>query len=165
MYGTEAGVAALVPTLLSGAGVFTANTRPTYAQVTSWLGQVSAMLDSVLAQNGFDTPITEATVTPMLDMFINEEVAAIAEGVNGSGRFGPTGKEPHGKGRFAIILSDVEAFVARQGNGFERMGAARTYPSIYGIDSKTYNRTGDEVYALFQREAFGERTINWDEDE
>jgi len=86
-YGTAAGVAALVPRFLSAAGVFDTTTTPAAADVTTWLGQVSAMLDVALSGYGVPTPVTDATVVSMLDAYANAQVAAVARGVNGQGKY------------------------------------------------------------------------------
>ena len=121
-YGSTGNVAALVPRYANSSGEFDATTRPALMQVSTFLTQVCAMLNSVLAEEGFSIPITESTVTPMLDAFVNQEVAEIVEGVNGSGRFGPKieGQQP---GRFSIINADVRAFIKGNRVGIERAGA------------------------------------------
>ena len=86
-YGTPGGVAALVPRYANAAGVFDSETTPAAADVATWLAQISAMLDVALSGHGVDVPVTEATVTPMLDGYANAQAAAVARGVNGQGRF------------------------------------------------------------------------------
>ena len=86
-YGTPGGVAALVPRYANAAGVFDSDTTPAAADVVTWLAQISAMLDVALSGHGVDVPVTEATVTPMLDGYANAQAAAVARGVNGQGRF------------------------------------------------------------------------------
>lgn len=110
-YGDKDETAALVPRYANSAGKFDQVTRPTSAQVTVWLTQVSAVLDAYLATKGYSTPVTEANLNASLDLFANEEVAALAEGVNGSGRFGPTSQNKKQQGRWAIIRSDVTDFI------------------------------------------------------
>ena len=123
-YGTTDDVAALAPRYADGTGVFTVSTRPTLAQVTTFLNQVSSMLNSVLAEEGFTVPITDAGVTPMLDAFANQEVAELVEGVNGSGRFGPK-SEGGETSRFSVLNADVRGFIKGNRVGIERMGAAK----------------------------------------
>ena len=56
-YGTIGGVAALVPRFTNAAGVFDTSTTPAAADVTAWLGQISAMLDVALSSYGVEVPI------------------------------------------------------------------------------------------------------------
>lgn len=99
-YGSTNEVAALVPRYANADNVFTATTRPSLAQVETWLTQVSAVLDAYLATKGYSTPITATDLNAAMDLFVAEEVASIAEGVNGSGRFGlpPPTKSSKGAG-------------------------------------------------------------------
>lgn len=110
-YGSADGVAALTPRYVQNSGAFDATTRPTLASVETWLLQVSTMLDNILTRHGYAVPVGDAGVKPMLDAFVNEEVASMVEGVNGSGRFGPSAKTGGSRARFAVLLEDVNAFV------------------------------------------------------
>ena len=121
-YGSTSGVAVLVPRYASASCVFDANTRPTISTVESRVDQVSALANSILASALFQTPVTQADVKLALDIFVNEEVAAIVEGVNGSGRFGPSTKEP-GQSRFGIIMDDLKSFIQANKQGWVNIGA------------------------------------------
>jgi hypothetical protein len=161
-YGSTAGVAALVPRWAGTAGDFTPSTRPSLAYVESLVDSVSAMLNAMLAEAGFTVPVTAASVVLALDLFVNEEVAAICDGINGSGRFGPTSKAAGNKGRFALLLDDVKAFVAGQAVGFERMGAVRAYTISSGIGYRNTDESGRATAPIFQRAAFGNVFQDWD---
>jgi len=164
-YGDAANVASLTPRHANASGVFDGTTRPTITYVSTMLTQVSAALNSILAEYGFSTPITaddSDDVKYLLDLFANEEVAAMVEGINGSGRFGPTTKAPHKRGRWAVIMDDARSFVDGQAIGFERLGCTRTQPQLYGLTYRQYDESGDEVVPLTQREGFGEDYVNWD---
>lgn len=162
-YSSESEVAALVPRIADGSGDFTASTQPTLTQVTLWLDQVSKILDAYLRQNGFLTPVTNADALLILDFFVSQEVAAICEGVRGSGRFGPTSKAPHGSGRFSNVFKDVKNFVDEQSNALERLGADRTFTELYGVHYRENNESGDLIKPFFQREAFMNTDRDWDE--
>jgi len=150
-YGTTGGVSALTPRYATAGGVFDTTTRPTLAQVESLIDQVSGLANSMLAQAGFKTPVTQADVKLALDIFVNEEVAAIAEGINGSGRFGPTMKEP-GRSRFALIMDDLKAFIEGNSSGFENLGAERSKDTVsIGYSSAEYE-------PLFTRDQYGSDT-------
>ncbi len=165
-YGTLDGVAALAPRNANRGGAFDDTTRPTGAQVAAFIDQVSSIVNTMLAQHGFTTPVTDADVLPALRLFVNQEVAAMVEGVNGSGRFGPTieGRRAGGrKSRFQIILDDVATFIAEFKIGLEQMGATRRRNLASGTGFRDTDESGDSTHPLFQREAFGETYRNWDE--
>jgi hypothetical protein len=163
-YGSAVGVAAMVPRWPNSNGVFDATTRPNLATVEDWLDQVSALLNTILAENGFAVPVSQATARLALDMFANEEVAAMSEGVNGSGRFGPTAKQGgKAKGRFALILDDVETFIGSNAAGFERLGAARSFSRAGGIGFRDANESGEATFPIFQREQFGNSFTDWEQ--
>ena len=110
-YGTAHDVASFVPRYADQFGHFTTTTRPTLAQVTAWLTQVSGVLNAYLSSKGWATPVTEANLLAALNLFTSEEVAAMVEGANGSGRFGPTAPDQRAQSRFAIIRADVTNFI------------------------------------------------------
>jgi hypothetical protein len=109
-YGSTDGVAALTPRYANASGVFDATTRPILTTVEGLIDQLSGILNTMLAEQGFTIPISQTTCKLALDMFVNEEAAAVVEGINGSGRFGPTVKVPN-KGRFMLIMDDVQALL------------------------------------------------------
>ena len=160
-YGDPAEVAIMVPRYNNGSNVFDASTRPTLLQVESFCDQVSAVLNAILAQNGFDVPVTDSDAVLMLDLFVNQEVAAIAEGVNSLGRFGPTQKQSGGKGRWTIMMDDAADFVEKMAHGIEAMGASRT--ENITIQFGDTDASGDPVTPLFQVEGFGYTRTNWDQ--
>ena len=161
-YGDTDEIAALVPRRASVGRKFDANTKPTLLQLEAIVDQVSALVNGILAQSGFDIPVTQSDAVLVLDLFVNQEAGAIVEGINGSGRFGPTSKKPGARGRFAIIMDDVEAFIASQAVGLERLGATRSYDPIAGIGYRSTDNSGDSVAPIFQREAFGNDFDDWD---
>lgn len=163
-YGSVVGVAALVPFQATGQGdaaTFSAGTRPTLAQVESFIDSVSAIANGKLAELGFVIPISDTDVVPMLDLFVNEEVAALVEGVNGSGRFGPSARKP-GAGRYQMILDDVSAYLEGIAVGLERLGAARSNVLTAGLSGRTVDERGNATFPLFQRDSFGETFKDWD---
>jgi hypothetical protein len=163
-YGDVDEIAALVPRYANSVVEFDTSTRPSLLQVESHCDQVSAMLNAVLATNGFAIPVTDADAVLLLDLFVNQEVASIAEGINGSGRFGPTKASSSASpgGRFALIMADVESFVENNALGLERLGATRTYDPIAGISFRSGDEGGDDTAPIFQRDAFGNKFKDWD---
>ena len=150
-YGTTGGVSALTPRYATSGGVFDTTTRPTLATDEAQIDQISGLANSILAQAGFVIPVSQASCKLALDIFVNEEVAAIVEGINGSGRFGPTTKEP-GRSRFALIMDDLKAFVTANAGGFENLGAART------SDTLAIGYSSAEYEPLFTRDQYGSDT-------
>lgn len=161
-YGDPGEVAALVPRYASAGISFNVGTRPTLLQIESLCDQVSALLNAILAQSGFAIPVTNTDSVLLLDYFVNEEVASIAEGINGSGRFGPTAKKGGTGGRFALVMDDVKEFVEGNALGLERLGATRTYDPIAGISYRGLDEGGDATAPIFQRAAFGNIIKDWD---
>lgn len=161
-YGTLAGVGVLVPRF-SGNGAFAATTRPALASVENWIDQVSAMMNGMLAQEGFAIPVADADAVNICLGFVEAEVAAMVNGVNGSGRFGPTAKEKGNKrGRYAILLDDVKAFIEGNAYGLESLGATRTNHVTSGIGYRDTDESGNETFPIFQRKGFGNTFIDWD---
>lgn len=162
-YGTAAGVGALVPKW-AGTGAFAATTRPTLAQVESWLDQVSAIVNGTLRQEGFAIPVTQADAKLTLTLFVQEEVADIVNGINGAGRFGPTAGSKNGanRSRYQTIVDDVQAYIRGVAVGLDRMGATRTSTIASGICYRDTDEGGDDTFPLFQRGAFGATFTDWD---
>jgi hypothetical protein len=148
-YGSTSDVAALTPRYADNVTfLFTTSTRPTLATVETQINQASGLCNSILAQAGFKIPVTQEDCKLALDIFVNEEVAAICEGINGSGRFGPTTKQPS-QSRFAIIMDDLKAFVEANATGFENMGAERS------SDTLSIGYAFSDYGNLFTRDQFG----------
>lgn len=160
-YGTPAGVSQLVPRYANGIGTFMSTDRPSLQGVVSLIDQVSGLLNSILSQNGFVIPVVQADVVLALTIFVQEEVASIVEGINGSGRFGPTTKSPN-QSRFKIIMNDVQDFIIANADGFERLGATRTGSAVGAIGFRDTDQSGDTIVPMFEREAYGFAIQEWD---
>lgn len=162
-YGSVEGVAALVKRYVTTAGVFSNDTNPKLNAVIRWLDQASSALNICLQANGFSTPVTLEAAKDALDGFVDSMVAAACEGVNGSGRFGPTAKSPGGMGRFHNTLSkEACEFVADMAAGLERMGVTRSNNFAEGISYRSTDESGANIVPLFQRKGFGNKPDNWD---
>lgn len=148
-YGSTSEVASLTPRYAAVSGLFDTTTQPTLATVETQINQISGLANSILAQAGFVIPISQTDAKLALDIFVNEEVAAIVEGINGSGRFGPTTKEV-GRSRFALIMDDLRSFVQANVQGFTNMGAARnvtpTQSVSAGVISLDFADHGEDCY-------------------
>ena len=161
-YGDTGEIAALVPRYDNGSAVFDTTTRPTLLHVESLVDQISSLVNAMLSECGFTIPVDQSDVVLSLDFFVNQEVAAIAEGINGSGRFGPTSKGLKARGRFALIVEDVKNFIDSNKIGFERLGAARPSDLVNSIDFRDTDNSGDSIFPIFQREGYGNKFKDWD---
>ena len=114
-YGTPAGVAALAPRYTNAGGQFDDERTPKLSHVIDWLAQVSAMLDVALSGYGVATPVAaNSPVAPMLAAFANAQVAAMARGVNGQGKFA---EKPTTADEMLLIIGDATAAWARKNAG------------------------------------------------
>ena len=114
-YGTAAGVAALSPRYANSAGAFDTSTTPPLAHVTDWVAQISAMLNVAMSGYGVTTPVTDADITPMMDVFVNAWTAAVVRGVNGQGKFA---EKPMTADEMLLLIGEAaEAWVKRNIGG------------------------------------------------
>ena len=129
-YGTAAGVALIARKYANSSQAFDGSTVPTLTQVNTWLDEVCAELNASLADARFTIPITATAVTPMLDRFVNAQVARMVEALHLSHRAGPV---VSGARNNAVTVNDVlaaipaavDAFVRQRAGGIEAMGAGR----------------------------------------
>lgn len=161
-YGDLEGVGALTPKFSGTESDFADTTRPTDVFVIKFIDQVSSLCNSILARFGFAIPASQPDVVQQMAFFVEQEVAAIVEGLNGFGRFGPSAKKGGAKGRFALLVEDVEAFIEANAIGFERLGEARAEAQASGIAFRDTDASGDPVFPIFQREGFGNTFEDWD---
>jgi hypothetical protein len=122
--------------------------------VEHFINSVSGMVNSLLATSGFTVPVTQADVALALAQFVEDEVAAMVEGVNGSGRFGPNPKFGGTKSRYALVTEDVQKFITSNAAGFEMLGAVRPGKLGAGIAFKGQDDAGNSVQPLFDRASF-----------
>lgn len=153
-YGDTTEIAHLVPMHADNSTkLFTVGTRPTLARVESFVDEVSAIVNSALAQAGFSIPVTQADAVKMLSIFVNTEVASLVEGVNGSGRFGPNAKQPGS--RYKLLYTDVVDFINSVAYGLEAMGDTRPRVITAGLAYRDTDNSGNETFPLFTRTDYG----------
>lgn len=157
-YGSVEGVAVYSRRFTNKSSQFDDSTYPTFDTVETWINEVSAMMNLVLNTNNITTPITDAELVSMLDLFINQEVAAMANGVNGAGRLGPTSRTVKNAGMLGVVRMDIEKFVSQNALGFDRMGATRS-SIVSEILTRDTDEDGDETFPLFSRDSFGGETF------
>lgn len=153
-YGTEPGVAALAKRY-TNSGSFGVTTNPTLATVTAWLAQVSSMVDIALATAGFTTPITDASITPALDGFVNGLVADLVAAANTAGRFYTDKAVEAGVSPLKIINNDIRQWVEMMTPGLEALNAVRKTSDAGQIAYREADDCGNEVEHLFTRDQFG----------
>lgn len=125
-YGSAAGVAALSALYADGTtGLFTTGTRPTLAQVNVWLDEVSKLVDTALADQGFTVPVTLTTVTGELGLLVNGIVKDLADYSHGAGRFFTEKALEYGISPFMTVDKELHNWVARKVVGLENQGVPR----------------------------------------
>jgi len=158
-YGSLTEVEAFVPQYTSS-GLFDSTTRPSLAQVEKLIDRVSALLNTVLARQGFSIPITQADAKLVCDHFVVSEVADLCEAVNRAGRF--TTKGLAGRNRFDVILEDCTGFVEAQATGLELLGATRDYSLTQGLGYQATDDAGEEIEPIFSRKWMRQDILDWD---
>jgi len=161
-YGTAAQVAAMTPRYaLSGA--FHVATRPTLEQVEIWIDQVSAVVNTLLAEAGFTIPITQADAVLMLAGIVVSACADKAEYANRAGRFWTEQAVDRGISIEKTLRNEISDWINTHAKGLENLGAARAQESGSEIFFRETDNAGETVVPLFERKAFGDRTQEWDE--
>ena len=136
-YGTVLQVAALAPLYATSPnGTFSSSTRPTLTQVETFIDQVSATLNLLLAAQGFDIPVTQADAVMALAGFVVLEVVSLVEYANGAGPFIVEASQLRASTPSRIILKDAEAFIAAHAVGLEALGVTRSRSLAFGLDAE-----------------------------
>jgi hypothetical protein len=152
-YGATAGVAAL-SRRFTNSGTYDGTTNPTSTTVTTWLAQVSSMLDVALASSGFSVPFTDADITPALDGIVNALVSDLANAANSAGRFFTDNALQYGVAPMSMIRKDILQWVSDNSAGLASMGANRIVSTAGQIGYRDADDNGDPVEPLFPREGF-----------
>ncbi len=160
-YGTAAGVAAYVG-VFTASGAFTTATKPTLAQVESWIDQVSALLNTALAKRGFTVPMTQADAVLGAKSLVEQLVSDLAQAANSSGRFFSEKNLERGVNNWNIIRNDISAWVEEYASGFEELGVSRGAPQATEIGFRGSDNGGQSTSPIFQRKQFGNEFTNWD---
>lgn len=135
-YGTVLQVAALTPLYATVSNSFSTTTRPTLSQVETFIDQVSATINLLLAAQGFSIPVTQADAARALAGFVVLEVVSLVEYANGAGPFIVEASQLRAATPSRIILKDAEAFIASHAVGFEALGVTRTRSLAFGLDAE-----------------------------
>lgn len=158
-YGTVAEVQALAPQYTTE-GVFTGFSRPTLTQVEKFLDRVSAVVNLLLAEQGFSIPITQADCVLVLDEFVVQQSVDLVDAVNRSGRF--FSEKVGARNRGELIREDAESFIEDHSLGFELLGADRDYSLTHGLDYTAQDDAGKTIEPIFDRKFMRQTAIDWD---
>jgi len=126
-YGTPAGVAAHCKLwtrdgAFYDAGASDTATKPTLTEVTNWLDQVSAMMDSALADEAFETPVTLASVVKELTLICEGLTKDLVDHSHKAGRFYAERAIKEGVTPWAAIAEDIQKYVQSRSVGFDNLG-------------------------------------------
>ena len=162
MYGDANNVAASCTMWTNTSGLFDETTTPKKSQVENWIEQLSGVADIALRQYGFTaTPVTDTTVIGMLSFLIEGLVADLCHASHRAGRFYSERAIKIGANVQTIIGKEILAWVAENVEGLVLLNVERE-EIAEGIGFKDTNEAGDELFPIFQREAFANVFDNWD---
>lgn len=160
-YATASDVSALTD-LYCISGAYTTATIPTLAQVEAWIDQVSAILNTALAAQGFVIPVSQADAVLMLKSYVIQATADLSHAANSAGRYFTDAALKAGVSPMTSIRKDVLEWVELFADGLEALGAARSGDTGTGeIGFRDGDENGDAVPAIFQRNAFGNVFDDW----
>jgi len=124
-YGNADGVGAL-SALYSDNGSFTVSTSPTLAVVNGWLSDVSQLLDTALADEGFTVPVTDTDVTGEFALLVEGIVKDLVNYSHNAGRFFSKKYLESGLSPFMTIEKELHDWVKRKTVGLEALGLAKS---------------------------------------
>lgn len=162
-YGSVAEVAALTPHYATATGsTFDTGTVPTLTQVEKFIDRVSAIVNVLLAEEGFAIPVSQADAKLALDEFTVMQSAHLVEFANGAGPFIAGSEELRYGTPTRVLMRDAELFIQDHAIGFEQLGATRTRHMTDGLECRTEDDAGDVIEPIFQRKMMGNVVIDWD---
>jgi len=162
-YGTAADVAALADLYTNDLGAFGVTTIPTLAHVENWIDQISGIMNTALAGQGFDVPVTQSDAVLAIESFIVEAVVDLTHAANSSGRYFTAQALERGISAMASIRKQILDWVSMFAEGLESLGAERTGETGGGeILFRDVDTQGDEITPIFQRKSHGNVFQDWD---
>lgn len=161
-YGSATGVAALTPRFTTD-GFFDLDTRPTLAQVETWLDQVSAVVNVLLAEQGIAIPVTQADAVQALAVLIENAVSDLVLAANSSGRFYSERALQSGRSPMLIIQDEMTAWIVSHVQGLVSMGVGVKSGAGRQIITRGADNNGRRVPPLTSRRGFGETYKDWDQ--
>src|SRR5262245_7437882 len=144
-YGSIDEVAGLVGRYTND-GEFDDTTNPKLAQVEKFINRVSAIVNTLLAEEGFVIPISATEPKLVMDEFVIAQVCQLCDAANGAGGFAPGNEEfRHGHTPFQIITGEAASFIGKHANGLEALGAARNKSQLDGLACRTTDDSGAAI--------------------
>lgn len=157
-YGSVEEVLAYTRHLLQGGHTtFSADTRPTLAEVERFIDRRSAIINACLAENGYAVPVTAPqTARDILAYFVVQGAAADAELTARAAGTGGEGQEDRRERVFLREFDKACSFIASV--AFASLGAVQSRPSssIAGIAFGGMTRGRQALRPVFGRTAFGQ---------
>ena len=123
-YGIVANVASMTR-VYTNAGAYDTTTNPTAAAVTVWLGQFSGYIDVALAQNGFTTPVTEASSLLAITAMVEACAADMCHAANSAGRFFSQRYLESGVSPMMVLRNEINRWATDNAAGMELLGVPR----------------------------------------
>lgn len=160
-YGTVAEVAAL-SRRYTNAGAYDANTNPSITTVEGWINSTSASVNTVLAKAGFAIPVTQEDAKLVIAAKVVEGVVDLCHAANSAGRFFTEKALERGTSPLRAIHSEMKSWAEDMTAGFAALGVARNTPDAAQVAFRETDESGDVVPPLFQRDAFSNRSQDWD---
>ena len=143
-------------------GKFTATTQPTRTQVERFIDRVSAIVNVVLAQEGFTIPVTQADAVAALADFVAFQVTQLCHAANSAGPYAPGSESLRGMLPRTAIIQDATDFVTSFAAGLESLGATRTSSLTNGLGCRTQDEAGNDLAPPFQRGMISNEIPDWD---
>lgn len=160
-YGTIAGVEGLVK-IFTDDGVFTSDTNPSDTTVALWIDQISDSFNVALATAGFQTPIQQTDARSAIAHKVEMIVADLCNLANNTGRFFTARAREIGLSVDSAIEQEIAAWIRNNAVGFINLGVARVSSTLGEIGSKGYDKNGQRIVPIFQRDAFGNTFQDWE---
>ena len=159
-YGSTAEVQALIGRY----GTLSTTSRPTLAQVETWIDNASATLNVMLAKAGFSIPITQASAKAAVGQMVVEVAVDLCHAANSTGRFFTDRALERGVSPMKVLRAEMADWVEAMAPGLELLGASRTYSALSGIAYRDSDNSGDATAPIRQRKEFGNVFTEWDSD-
>jgi len=154
-YGSAAEVAALSQ-MWTASGVFSTTTRPTLAQVESFIDQISGIMNIALSKQGFSIPITQEDAVMAIKSITNQLVSDLVQAANSSGRFFTDRALAAGISPLMMIRREISDWVLDQATGLVNLGVPQVgSTSTDYIGFRDTDDGGDSIQPIFQRKGFG----------
>lgn len=136
MYGSVEGVAALSKMWTNNGAFYDGDddpytaepaepTDPTASQVAIWLEEVSASLNTALANEGFVTPVTVEEVVLSFDGKVNGIVKDLVDYSHGAGRYFTDKYLGNGISPQNVIDNELEKYIQRRATGLTNQGVPK----------------------------------------